>query len=50
MQIDPASVNVLGMPPFEDVFSILFYWGGKPTEWIGPLKVATPEGDSSAVH
>jgi len=34
MKIDPASVNVLGMPPFQDVFSILFYWGGKPTEWI----------------
>lgn len=43
MKIDPSSVNVLGMPPFQDVFSILFYWGGKPTEWIssGP---GAPDG------
>jgi hypothetical protein len=40
MKIDPASVNVLGTPPFRDVFSILFYWGGKPTEWVssGPAR------------
>jgi hypothetical protein len=48
MKIDPASVNVLGMPPFQDVFSILFYWGGKPTEWIssGPWN---PDA-AAAVH
>jgi hypothetical protein len=49
MRIDPASVNVLGMPPFVDVFSILFYCGGKPTEWIGPVKVGTPD-NAAPVH
>lgn len=45
MKIDPVSVNVLGMPGFQNVFSILFYWGGKPTEWIssGPGR---PDGEA----
>jgi hypothetical protein len=43
MKIDPSSVNAVGMSPFQDVFSILFYWGGKPSEWIssGP---GVPDG------
>jgi hypothetical protein len=47
MKLDPTQFNVLGMPAFVDVFSILFYWGGQPTEWI-----TTRRGDegSTAVH
>ena len=42
MKIDPSSVNVLGMPPFTDVFSILFHWGGKPNEWV-TTRPGTPD-------
>jgi hypothetical protein len=46
MKVDPASVKVLGMPAFQDVFSILLYWGGKPTEWT----TMSPGAPDKAVH